>query len=189
MSAYMLFSPIFFANIGICLDYKALVNNFGWTVILFSVVFVICGMAAKLIGCGVGGLICKYKPHESLEVGLGMMVRGEVCLIVAQKGIEEGIMSSSYLPAVILLVIMSSLLTPIFLKLTFKKFPDLEEDGKYVTPASPVAANIIKEKLEKDIPVDDETISMEANDAAMEQLSEEHGKANSSDGENGENKQ
>lgn len=172
MSAYMLFSPIFFANIGICLDYKSLVDNFGWTLILFSLTFVICGMAAKLVGCGAGGLICKYKPHESLEVGLGMMVRGEVCLIVAQKGIEEGIMDPAYLPAVILLVIMSSLLTPIFLKLTFKKFPDEVVDGKYVTPASPVAANIIKEKLEKDMPVLDETISSEANDVAIDQMSE-----------------
>lgn len=174
MSAYMLFSPIFFANIGICLDYQALVDNFGWTIILFSLAFVICGMAAKLVGCAAGGLICKYKPHESLEVGLGMMVRGEVCLIVAQKGIEEGIMSSSYLPAVILLVIMSSLLTPIFLKLTFKKYPcDDAVDDKYVTPASPVAANIIKEKLEKDIPVDDEKISSEANDVAIEQMNDD----------------
>lgn len=173
MSAYMLFSPIFFANIGICLDYKALIDNFSWTVILFSVAFVICGMAAKLVGCATGGLICKYKAHESLEVGLGMMVRGEVCLIVAQKGIEEGIMSSSYLPAVILLVILSSLLTPIFLKLTFKKFPsDDGVDDKYVTPASPVAANIIKEKLEKDMPVCDETISFEANDVAIEEMSD-----------------
>lgn len=173
MSAYMLFSPIFFANIGISLDYKALVDNFGWTIVLFSLAFVICGMAAKLVGCGAGALICKYKPHESLEVGLGMMVRGEVCLIVAQKGIEEGIMPASYLPAVILLVILSSLLTPVFLKLTFKKFPSDEADGKYETPASPVAASIIKEKLEKDIPVCDETISSETNDVQIEQLSEE----------------
>lgn len=188
MSAYMLFSPIFFANIGIGLDYKALVSNFSWTIVLFSIAFVICGMAAKLVGCGAGGLICRYKPHESLEVGLGMMVRGEVCLIVAQKGIEEGIMSASYLPAVILLVIMSSLLTPILLKLTFKKFPTDENDDKYETPASPVAANIIKEKLEKDIPVNDVTISSEANDVAIEQMSEENNGAHVDSNDEGENK-
>ena len=188
MSAYMLFSPIFFANIGIGLDYKALVSNFSWTIVLFSIAFVICGMAAKLVGCGAGGLICRYKPHESLEVGLGMMVRGEVCLIVAQKGIEEGIISASYLPAVILLVIMSSLLTPILLKLTFKKFPTDENDDKYETPASPVAANIIKEKLEKDIPVNDVTISSEANEVAIEQMSEENNGAHVDSNDEGENK-
>ncbi len=188
MSAYMLFSPIFFANIGIGLDYKALVSNFSWTIVLFSIAFIICGMAAKLVGCGAGGLICRYKPHESLEVGLGMMVRGEVCLIVAQKGIEEGIMSASYLPAVILLVIMSSLLTPILLKLTFKKFPTDENDDKYETPASPVAANIIKEKLEKDIPVNDVTISSEANDVAIEQMSEEKNGAHVDSNDEVENK-
>ncbi len=188
MSAYMLFSPIFFANIGIGLDYKALVSNFSWTIVLFSIAFVICGMAAKLVGCGAGGLICRYKPHESLEVGLGMMVRGEVCLIVAQKGIEEGIISASYLPAVILLVIMSSLLTPILLKLTFKKFPTDENDDKYETPASPVAANIIKEKLEKDIPVNDVTISSEANEVAIEQMSEEKNGAHVDSNDEVENK-
>lgn len=188
MSAYMLFSPIFFANIGIGLDYKALVSNFSWTIVLFSIAFVICGMAAKLVGCGAGGLICRYKPHESLEVGLGMMVRGEVCLIVAQKGIEEGIISASYLPAVILLVIMSSLLTPILLKLTFKKFPTDENDDKYETPASPVAANIIKEKLEKDIPVNDVTISSEANEVAIEQMSEENNGAHVDSNDEVENK-
>ena len=188
MSAYMLFSPIFFANIGIGLDYKALVSNFSWTIVLFSIAFIICGMAAKLVGCGAGGLICRYKPHESLEVGLGMMVRGEVCLIVAQKGIEEGIMSASYLPAVILLVIMSSLLTPILLKLTFKKFPTDENDDKYETPASPVAANIIKEKLEKDIPVNDVTISSEANEVAIEQMSEEKNGAHVDSNDEVENK-
>ena len=188
MSAYMLFSPIFFANIGIGLDYKALVSNFSWTIVLFSIAFVICGMAAKLVGCGAGGLICRYKPHESLEVGLGMMVRGEVCLIVAQKGIEEGIISASYLPAVILLVIMSSLLTPILLKLTFKKFPTDENDDKYETPASPVAANIIKEKLEKDIPVNDVTISSEANEVAIEQMSDEKNGAHVDSNDEVENK-
>ncbi len=187
MSAYMLFSPIFFANIGICLDYKSLVDNFGWTVILFSLAFVICGMAAKLVGCGAGGLICKYKPHESLEVGLGMMVRGEVCLIVAQKGIEEGIMSAEYLPAVILLVIMSSLLTPIFLKLTFKKFPTEDEvEGKYETPASAVATNIIKENLEKDIPICDDRINTENNDAEIERLGGEKSADADSDKNRGE---
>ena len=188
MSAYMLFSPIFFANIGIGLDYKALVSNFSWTIVLFSIAFVICGMAAKLVGCGAGGLICRYKPHESLQVGLGMMVRGEVCLIVAQKGIEEGIISASYLPAVILLVIMSSLLTPILLKLTFKKFPTDENDDKYETPASPVAANIIKEKLEKDIPVNDVTISSEANEVGIEQMSEEKNGAHVDSNDEVENK-
>ena len=61
----MLFSPIFFANIGICLDYGAFIDNISWTVVLFSLTFVICGMAAKLVGCATGGLICRYKKHES----------------------------------------------------------------------------------------------------------------------------
>ncbi len=138
MSAYMLFGPIFFANIGISLDYGALVDNFNWTVIGFSIVFIIAGLAAKLIGCGAGCLICRYKAGESLEVGIGMMVRGEVCLIVAQKGVELGLIDGEYMPAVILLVVLSSLVTPVLLKLAFKRFPS-DDGGGMQTPASPLA--------------------------------------------------
>ena len=51
-------------------------------------------MLAKVIGCGLGAAMFKYKPNQSLKVGVGMMVRGEVCLIVAQTGQRAGIIDS-----------------------------------------------------------------------------------------------
>lgn len=130
MSAYMLFSPMFFANIGISLDYGQIGKMFGSSnvvyILLFCIAFVIFGMAAKFVGCGVGAKLCKYDWQESCKVGLGMMVRGEVCLIVANTGKAQGLISEEYYPAIILLIIVSSILTPLLLKTMYKKFPHTE---------------------------------------------------------------
>lgn len=124
ISAYMIFSPIFFANIGICLPYSALLEHVDLTLVLFSLAFIIAGMAAKLVGCGVGAAVCKYAPNQCVKVGVGMMVRGEVCLIVAQTGEKLGLIQSQYFPAIILLIVASSILTPIILKYMFKRYPN-----------------------------------------------------------------
>ncbi|MDE5618506.1 MAG: cation:proton antiporter, partial [Clostridia bacterium] len=131
ITTYMLFSPLFFASIGIGINYEHLGQSFSdgssvGLIIAFSIAFVIFGMLAKLLGCGGGALMCKYKMNQSVKVGLGMMVRGEVCLIVAQKGMDVGLIDARFWPAVILLIVCSSLLTPILLKLMFKKYPDME---------------------------------------------------------------
>ena len=91
--------------------------------------------------------MCKYKFGESVEVGVGMMVRGEVCLIVAQKGVELGLIDGAYMPAVILLVVVSSLLTPIILKVAFRKFPQYD-DGDMRTPPTPLAREELIASLE-----------------------------------------
>ena len=130
MSAYMLFSPMFFANIGISLDYNQIGKMFGSSnvvfILLFCVAFVIFGMASKFAGCGVGAKICRYDWQESCKVGIGMMVRGEVCLIVANTGKAQGLISEEYYPAIILLIIVSSIVTPLLLKVMYKKFPHTE---------------------------------------------------------------
>lgn len=130
MSAYMLFSPIFFANIGISLNYNQIGEMFKGSnvvyILLFCIAFVIFGMAAKFVGCGIGAKICKYDWQESCKVGVGMMVRGEVCLIVANTGKAMGLISEEYYPAIILLIIISSILTPLLLKVLYKKYPHVE---------------------------------------------------------------
>ncbi|MEG1609308.1 MAG: cation:proton antiporter, partial [Clostridia bacterium] len=124
MSAYMIFSPIFFASIGISMPYDKLVSDFSWLVVAFSIAFVIVGLLSKFIGCGAGAAMCKFKPNQCAKVGVGMMVRGEVCLIVANTGKQAGLIDEKYYPAIICLIIISSILTPIILKALFKKFPN-----------------------------------------------------------------
>lgn len=118
INSYMLFSPVFFCNIGLSATSEGL---FDPAVIGFAVVFVIAGLLAKFLGCGAGAKMCKYTWRESAQVGLGMMARGEVCLIVASKGIAAGLLEQQYLTAAILLVVVSSLLTPILLKVAYKQ--------------------------------------------------------------------
>ena len=117
VSSYMIFSPVFFANIGIETSF----SGFKPQIILFCVLFVLAGLLGKIIGCALTAKACRFTARESFQIGIGMMARGEVALIVAQRGITAGLLPQVYLAPVILLVITSSLITPILLKLLFKK--------------------------------------------------------------------
>ena len=75
----------------------------------------------KIIGCGLMAKICRFNASDSLKIGVGMMTRGEVALIVSQKGLSVGLLSPVYFTSVILLIIFSSVLTPIILKLLYAK--------------------------------------------------------------------
>ena len=116
--SYMLFTPIFFANIGIS---NINFGSFGGIWLAFGACYVVAALAGKLIGCGAGGLLCKYSLPDSAKIGLGMMVRAEVVLVCAQKGIDSGLVSRDVLSYVCLIIIISSLLAPLFLKLLYKK--------------------------------------------------------------------
>lgn len=116
-NSYMLFDPIFFASIGL----KTNIDNIDTNILLFSVGFVIVALICKIIGCGLMAKICRFSFPDSLKIGVGMMTRGEVALIVAQKGLSVGLLTSVYFTSVILLIIVSSILTPIILKILYAK--------------------------------------------------------------------
>ncbi len=126
ISSYMIFGPVFFASIGIQND----LSNFNTSIILFSLAFVVVGMASKVIGCGTVARLEGFKGMDALKIGCGMMTRGEVALIVAQRGFSLGILDSSYSTAVILLIIVSSVVTPILLKVLYN---DKNQSNKEVT--------------------------------------------------------
>lgn len=116
INSYMFFSPIFFASIGLKTDLSGLDMSLLW----FAIAFVIVGCISKIIGCGGVSKLMGYSWRESYQIGLGMMVRGEVALIVATKGLSVGLIDSKYFTAVILLIIVSSMLVPILMKRAFK---------------------------------------------------------------------
>ena len=124
INAYMLFSPVFFSGIGLKTDLSGMSLDLLW----FAIAFVIVGCLSKIIGCGGISKVLGFNWKESYQVGLGMMVRGEVALIVATKGLSSGLIEPKYFTAVILLIITSSMLVPILLKRAFteKKAPDLQ---------------------------------------------------------------
>lgn len=115
INSYMFFSPIFFASIGLKTDLSGMNLNLLW----FAIAFVIVGCISKIIGCTGIAKLLKFNWNESLKIGLGMMVRGEVALIVAQKGLSVGIIDSKYFAPVILLIITSSMIVPVLLKKAF----------------------------------------------------------------------
>ena len=117
ISSYMLFGPIFFACIGLKTDLSGVTVS----ILGFSICFIIVALLTKVIGCGLAAKICGYDLKDSLRIGAGMMTRGEVALIVAQKGLAAGVLDSVYFPAVILLIIVSSIVTPVILKMMFSK--------------------------------------------------------------------
>lgn len=119
ISNYVLFAPVFFASIGLKTDISGLTPQ----ILLFSVCFVIVALITKVIGCGLAAKVCRFSWADSLKVGVGMMTRGEVALIVAQKGLDIGVVDPVYFTAVILLIVVSSVATPLVLKVLFTKAP------------------------------------------------------------------
>jgi Kef-type K+ transport system membrane component KefB len=117
INSYMLFGPIFFASIGL----KTTLDNLTVELLLFSLGFVVVALVTKIVGCGLMSRLLGYKGNDALKIGVGMMTRGEVALIVSQKGLAVGMISSVYFTAVILLIIVSSVATPIILKFLYAK--------------------------------------------------------------------
>ena len=117
VSSYMIFGPVFFASIGL----KTNIDNIDGTILLFSLCFVAVALITKIVGCGLMAKLCRFRFQDSLKIGVGMMTRGEVALIVAQKGLSVGLLTPVYFTAVILLIIVSSISTPIILKLLYAR--------------------------------------------------------------------
>lgn len=117
ISSYLLFGPIFFASIGL----KTSIDKLSSELLLFCIGFVFVALICKIIGCTTVSKLCKFNTVDSLKIGVGMMTRGEVALIVAQKGLSSGIITSDYFTPVIFLILVSSIVTPILLKILYSK--------------------------------------------------------------------
>lgn len=114
--SYLLLSPIFFAGIGL----KVELPKMNGEIVLFTVLLCVAAALTKVVGCGLGAKICKYTSKESLQIGVGMISRGEVALIVANKGEAVGLMSDKFFAPVIIMVVFTTVVTPVLLKLVFK---------------------------------------------------------------------
>lgn len=113
ITSYMIFSPIFFASIGLKTSLSGLTPD----IIGFSVVLLIVAILSKVIGCSLGGMMCKFDKKEALQIGIGMISRGEVALIVAQKGYQYGMLDNNLFAPIVLVVIVTTLITPVLLKM------------------------------------------------------------------------
>lgn len=114
--SYMLLSPVFFASIGLKVELPSMTSK----IVMFAVLLVIVAIISKVIGCGLGAKLCHYKKDECVQIGVGMISRGEVALIVANKGIACGLMSTTLFGPIVIMVIVTTIITPILLKVVFK---------------------------------------------------------------------
>lgn len=108
-------SLIFFASVGIAADIKGLSPE----VILITLVMFAIAVIGKLFGCGGAARLFKMSKRESLQIGVGMISRGEVAIITANIGMQNHIISEEiYIPTLIV-VILTTVITPALLKLVF----------------------------------------------------------------------
>ena len=122
VTAYMVFTPVFFANIGMMTNMR----NMNSEILIFALLLIVAAVISKILGCGLGARLCGMSNHQSLVVGIGMVARSEVALMVAQKGLDSGLIPEQALPAIVLSIVASALVTPILLKIAVGKSPAAE---------------------------------------------------------------
>lgn len=113
---YLLLTPVFFAGIGI----NVRLTGLNGSLVVFAALLLLVSVISKVVGCGLGAKLCHYTNQECVQVGVGMVCRGEVALIVANRGLALGVLSASLMTPVIITVIGGTILTPILLKLVFR---------------------------------------------------------------------
>ena len=114
--SYLLVAPVFFASIGLKVELSSMSGN----LLLFTGLLLVVAILTKIIGCGIGAKAMKYSSKESIQIGIGMISRGEVALIVANKGEALGLIADSLYAPIVVTVVITTIITPIFLKLAFK---------------------------------------------------------------------
>ena len=114
--SYLIFSPVFFASVGL----KVTLGGMDASIWIFAIILLVIAILSKVVGCGLGAKICGCTGKEAFQVGIGMISRGEVALIVAQKGYASGMLDDVLFAPIVLVVIVTTLITPILLKLVMK---------------------------------------------------------------------
>lgn len=114
--SYLLVAPVFFASIGLKVELSSMSSN----LLIFTGLLLVVAILTKIIGCGLGAKAMKYSTKESFQIGIGMISRGEVALIVANKGEALGLISDSLYAPIVVTVVITTIITPILLKAAFK---------------------------------------------------------------------
>jgi Kef-type K+ transport system membrane component KefB len=118
--SYPFFVPMFFFNIGLVANFQEMSTGIIW----FSLILAFVAVITKIIGCGIGAKLSKFSMRDSVGIGVGMIARGEVGLIIALIGIERGLIDNDLFGAAVIVVLVSTLVTPPLLKLVMPKRSD-----------------------------------------------------------------
>ena len=130
----LIFAPLFFAIIGAQVDLRAVDLN----IMILSAAIIVVAVTTKLFGCGLPAMYFLKSKQKGLRVGIGMISRGEVGLIVAGVGVTAGILTSEVYSTIIIMVVVTTIITPIWLKREYRKEQknDKNESNKTVKQKS-----------------------------------------------------
>lgn len=117
--SYSFFVPIFFVSIGLGINVRELDLSALWLLVVSSILAIL----GKILGAGAGAKLANFSWRESLQLGIGMVSRGEVGLIVATIGMNGGYLTPAAFSAVLGMVLVTTLVTPIMLRASFKSKP------------------------------------------------------------------
>ena len=126
--SYAFLSPVFFASIGL----KLVLPEMSMIIVLYAVVLSVVAIVSKILGCGLGAKMFKFSNKESVQIGSGMVSRGEVALIVANKGIKLNMVSNVIFAPILIVVIITTVISPILLKIAFKDKNSNSEKGDII---------------------------------------------------------
>jgi Kef-type K+ transport system membrane component KefB len=120
----IIFAPLFFAIIGAQVN----LTGINLDVLFLSAIIIVIAIISKLGGCGLPAFLFLRNKSKAMKVGIGMISRGEVGLIVAGIGVTSGVLSSNIYTTVIIMVAVTTLITPIWLKKSYSKEPPVVND-------------------------------------------------------------
>jgi Kef-type K+ transport system membrane component KefB len=121
--SYGLFVPIFFTNIGLHVDVRGMSISALWVLVMITIVAIL----GKIFGAGLGAKLGKFSWLESLQLGIGMISRGEVGLIVATVGLQENLLTSDLYSSIVGMVLITTLITPPLLRASFAKSINIDK--------------------------------------------------------------
>jgi len=114
--ATVMFTPVFFVSIGMSVNLGSAASAIG-----FGSVFIILSILGKIVGCGAGARLTGFNGREALQIGFGMIPRAEVAIIIANLGLKMEVINNHVMAAVILMVLVTTLITPSLLKWSFSE--------------------------------------------------------------------
>ena len=158
IASYILFTPVFFAKIGLTTHWQKIDTTF----LLFGIFFLIAALIGKFVGATAGAKVTGNIWKDSLCCGAAMVVRAEVCLVSAQKGIDAGLINPNIQIFLIILIITTSFVVPLILKAAYKKDMQPEIDLLNATPEEINNTNN-NENIEKESNNDSNEIKAESN--------------------------
>jgi len=113
----LIFAPIFFAFIGAQVDFRGI----DFEILMLSGIMIVVAVVTKLFGCGLPAMLFLKDRKKSMQVGIGMISRGEVGLIVAGVGVASGVLTQNVYSTIVIMVAVSTIITPLWLKSSYRK--------------------------------------------------------------------